>query len=71
MKVIVEGKERDIRILIRENRVRTSRGLLSFTEFSGDEEAEALSGEEKAAPISDRKKSPKPDSKSVRKEEIQ
>ena len=36
MRVIVEGNKKDIDILIRENRIRMSRGLLSFTEVSDD-----------------------------------
>ena len=51
MRIIVEGNQRDIDTLIRENRVRVSRGILSFSEagtgddsYSGENSEKSVAG---------------------------
>ena len=40
MRVIVEGSKKDVDTLIRENRIRASRGVLSFSTVVDDAETE-------------------------------
>ena len=59
--IIVTGKTKDIDVLIRENRIRVSRGVLTFSEAGGPIEEEDTPIEEK--PIEEEKNTGNSDSK--------
>ena len=60
MKIIVEGNQKNIETLIRENRVRVSRGVLSFAEVASDTtESDAEKAEVSVAPKAKVKPTPK------------
>ncbi|MDR1673224.1 MAG: hypothetical protein LBS09_07185 [Bacteroidales bacterium] len=67
MKVIVEGDEKTINVIIRENRVRASRGLLTFTVM---EDSEGIEPEDDNTDLEDSKVIDTGDSKVIKKVEI-
>lgn len=68
MKVILEGNEKDVSNIIRENRLRTSRGLVSFYDpDSENTESGNISkrGRKKKEPVIDGKASIETDNKEL------
>lgn len=70
MKYILEGNEKAVQSVIRENRIRVGRGLIKFTPYADDEQPateqpNVVEGEQKGDDVIDDKENISDDSKEV------
>ena len=69
MKYILEGNEKAVQSVIRENRIRVNRGMIKFTPYADDEqpatEQPIVEGEQQGDDVIDDKENISDDSKEV------